>query len=87
MKGLFEPEERRATRTMAQALSAIKNRIVEPARAPGPSVIPDLVIAGVSREMITALHQLITDDHVSTFDASFRWRGNRRRRRWEILSG
>lgn len=72
-RSLFEPEERRATRTMAQALSAIQNRIVEPAHAPGPAVIADLVIAGVSREMITALHQIITEDSVSTFDASFRW--------------
>lgn len=72
-RSLFEPEERRATRTMAQALSAIQNRIVEPARAPSPSTITDLVIAGVSREMITALHQLLTEDSVSTFDASFRW--------------
>lgn len=69
----FEPEERRATRTMAQALSAIQNRIVEPAHAPSAAVITDLVIAGVSREMITALHQLLTEDSVSTFDASFRW--------------
>ncbi|MBD1539333.1 hypothetical protein HC749_14305 [Arthrobacter sp. S13_S34] len=69
----FEPEERRATRTMAQALSAIQNRIVEPAHAPRPAVITDLVIAGVSREMITALHQLLTEESVSTFDASFRW--------------
>lgn len=69
----FEPEERRATRTLAQALSAIQNRIVEPAHAPSTAVITDLVIAGVSREMITALHQLLSEDSVSTFDASFRW--------------
>lgn len=73
VRGAFEPEERRATRTMAQALSAIQNRIVEPAHAPSSAVITDLVIAGVSREMITALHQLLTEDSVSTFDASFRW--------------
>lgn len=58
---------------MAQALSAIHNRIVQPAHAPSPAVINDLVIAGVSREMITALHQLLSEDSVSTFDASFRW--------------
>ncbi|NIJ03320.1 hypothetical protein FHR86_003679 [Paenarthrobacter ilicis] len=73
VRSAFEPEERRATRTMAQALSAIQNRIVEPAHAPSAAVISDLVIAGVSREMVTALHQLLTEDSVSTFDASFRW--------------
>ena len=73
VRSAFEPEERRATRTMAQALSAIQNRIVEPAHAPSTAVITDLVIAGVSREMRIALHQLLTEDAVSTFDASFRW--------------
>ena len=70
---LFEPEERRATRTMAQALSAIQNRIVDPDRVPGPAVINDLIVAGVSREMVSALHQVVSDDSVTTFDASFRW--------------
>ncbi|WP_394253092.1 hypothetical protein [Arthrobacter pityocampae] len=70
---LYEPEERRATRTMAQALSAIQNRVVDPDRVPGPTVITDLIIAGVSREMVSALHQVVSDASVTTFDASFRW--------------
>jgi hypothetical protein len=70
---LFEPEERRATRTMAQALSAIQNRVVEPDRVPGATVITDLIVAGVSREMVGALHQVVSDASVTTFDASFRW--------------
>ncbi|WP_152915992.1 hypothetical protein [Arthrobacter sp. RIT-PI-e] len=73
LPSLYEPEERRATRTMAQALSAIQNRVVDPDRVPGPTVISDLIIAGVSREMVSALHQVVSDASVTTFDASFRW--------------
>jgi hypothetical protein len=72
---IWEPEERRATRTMAQALSAIRNRIVEPAHEPKPNVVADLVVAGVSREMVIALHSLISDESVATFDATFNWAG------------
>lgn len=70
-----ESEERRATRTMAQALTAVQTLVVEPAREPSRGTVDDLVISGVSREMMTALHNVVTVEAVSEFSAEFFWAG------------
>jgi hypothetical protein len=72
----YESEERRVTRTMAQSLAALKSLVVEPGKAPRKSVVADLVTAGVSREMVLAVHRVISDESVATFDASFSWAGS-----------
>lgn len=68
-----EPAERRITRTLAQALTAIQTRIVQPAQDPKPSDMHDLVAAGVSRELVLAVNQVVADQAVATFEAAFDW--------------
>lgn len=68
-----EPEERRATRTMAQALTAVQRLVVDPAKEPSIGTLDDLVVAGVSREMVTALHGVVSAEAVSVFSAEFIW--------------
>lgn len=70
-----ESAERRVTRTLAEALTAVQRRIVEPARLPTSSDIVPLVAAGVSREFVQALSSIVQDAAVSTFHVSFTWAG------------
>lgn len=70
---LVEPEERRMTRTLAQALTAIQHGIIEPAREPQGSIISDLVTSGVSREMVEAIERIVREDSVGIFNVSFKW--------------
>lgn len=69
----FEPEERRVSRTLAQALSAIQHGIVEPGKIPTGDTLAMTVAAGVSRELINALQSLVSEPAVSTFEANFEW--------------
>lgn len=71
----YEPEERSVTRTLAQALNAMQQRIVEPAREPDARDIVPLVGAGVTRELVVAVHSILSQPEVSDFRASFRWAG------------
>ncbi|MFC4081787.1 hypothetical protein [Amycolatopsis samaneae] len=68
-----EPPERRVTRTLAQALTAVETRIVQPARDPRPSDMHDLIAAGVSREFVLAVREVLDDPSVTTFEARFGW--------------
>jgi hypothetical protein len=72
---LVEPEERRTTRMLAQALAAIQHGIVEPAREPRGSVVNELVSTGVSREMIVAVEKIVGSAGVATFEVKFDWAG------------
>jgi hypothetical protein len=71
----YEPAERRVTRTLAQALGAVQQRIVEPAREPQLRDIPALVAAGVSRQFVGAIKSVLADQAVSEFNAVFQWAG------------
>lgn len=69
----FEPIERRVTRTFAQSLQALSVNIVEPAHDPRRSQMGNLITAGVSREFVVAISEILEGGSVSTFDASFDW--------------
>jgi hypothetical protein len=69
----LEPPERRVTRTLAQAMTALQNRIVQPARDPKASDMHDLVAAGVSRELVLAVNEVLGDPAVAVFEAAFEW--------------
>ena len=71
----YEPAERRVTRTFAQALAAVHQRIIEPAREPQARDIPPLVAAGVSRQFVVAVKSILADQAVSEFKANFQWAG------------
>jgi hypothetical protein len=70
-----EPAERRAMRTLAEALTAVSRLVVEPAQDPAAAVVPALVSAGVSLELVDALRAVVTDPAVSEFEATFSWAG------------
>lgn len=69
----YEPPERRVTRTLAQALTAINIRIVQPAREPTAADMVPLIAAGASRELVVAVNQVLSDPAVALLEASFAW--------------
>jgi len=69
----YEPAERRVTRTLAQALAAVQQGIVEPAREPHAQDIVSLIAAGVSRQLVVAVRSILADRAVSDFEATFQW--------------
>lgn len=71
----LEPPERRVTRTLAQALTAVNSLVVEPAKEPTSAVVAPLVAAGVSRELVAAVIQVLSDPAVAVLDTSFAWAG------------
>lgn len=68
-----ESEERRVTRTMAQAITSIYQTIIEPAKEPTARAINEAVIAGASREMVKALHDIVNEETVTGLDVTFSW--------------
>lgn len=68
-----ETDQRRATRTLAQALTAVYQNIIEPAVEPTRRAINETVVAGASRELVRALHDVVKEETVSAFDVTFSW--------------
>ncbi|MCC5953433.1 MAG: hypothetical protein JJU45_15185 [Acidimicrobiia bacterium] len=66
-----EPEERRATRTMAQALDSIQQRVIGPAREPAAGDVSAMVVAGVARETVVAIRNLLK--HEVSLGVQFEW--------------
>ncbi|MDQ0575234.1 hypothetical protein [Agromyces albus] len=69
----IEPAERRVTRTLAMALTALDRIAVRPARDPRPDDIAHLVQSGVSKELVSAVRAISLDSGVHAFDSEFRW--------------
>lgn len=69
----WEPAQRRVTRTLAQALAAVQRGIVEPARVPRARDIAPLVAAGVSRQFVGAVKDILANGAVGDFKATFQW--------------
>jgi hypothetical protein len=67
------PDERRVTRTLAQALEAIDQVLVRPEREPTDSDISASVAAGVSRELVDALARILNQEAVEELEATFEW--------------
>lgn len=72
-RDLYEPMERRVTRTLADALQALQQNVVEPARDVTVRALNPFVLAGGSREMVVALHRVLEQEAVGSFEASFAW--------------
>jgi hypothetical protein len=75
----LEPPERRVMRTFAQALAAIDRNVIAPEQSPSSGQLQAAVVAGASRELITAVHRVVTDSAVARFEAAFSWAGDVRR--------
>lgn len=68
-----ETEQRRVTRTMAQALTAVYKNIVEPAVEPTASAVNGAIVAGASRELVRALYDIVHEPTVKQLEVSFSW--------------
>lgn len=68
-----EPSERRMTRTLAEAISAVARRLVDPGVEPTPSAVAEAVNAGVTLQLVRALGNLLDDDNVGGVTATFSW--------------
>jgi hypothetical protein len=73
-----ESGQRRVTRTMAQALSAMKGQILDAPQLPSRSMLADLVVAGVTRESVMAVQRVLIAPGVTELDASFEWAAGHR---------
>jgi hypothetical protein len=60
-------------RTFAEALTAIDRQIIQPARHPQRSELAALVAVGLSREFVSAVHDIVSDPAVGSFGADFSW--------------
>jgi hypothetical protein len=69
----YEPAERRVTRTLAEALGALRSSIVEPAKDVTASALHPFVHAGGSRELVLAVSRVLEQEAVAVFEASFEW--------------
>jgi hypothetical protein len=61
------------TRTLADALQALQQNVVEPARDVTVQALNPFVLAGGSREIVVALHRVLEQEAVGSFEASFTW--------------
>lgn len=68
-----ETEVRRVTRTMAEALSTVESTLITPASEPTRQEITAMVDSGVSRELLSALYEVISAPAVLSFNTSFAW--------------
>lgn len=68
-----DPPEQRVTRTLATALEAVDELVVQPARVPTSDGIHHLVATGVSKEFVNALGDVLSSDGLATFSTDFEW--------------
>lgn len=72
-RSAYEPAERRVSRTLATALAALQQNIVQPAKAVTTRTLHPFVDAGGSRELVVAVSRILDQDAVAEFEASFEW--------------
>lgn len=69
----YEPAQRRVMRTLAEALSAVEQVVVRPGKMPQAKDANEIVAAGVSRELVNALIEVVDSPSVASFTADFDW--------------
>lgn len=68
-----ETQVRRVTRTMAEALSTVESTLITPDEEPTQQEIAAMVDSGVSKELLSALYEVISAPAVLSFNTSFAW--------------
>lgn len=68
-----ESEERRVTRTLAQAMAAFEKHVIQPAREPRASDLLPVIIAGGTKEMFSQVSRAISEPGVSWLETNFTW--------------
>lgn len=70
-----ESDERRVTRTLAQALDAFERQIVNPGTDPTPRALLPVVYAGGTKELLSKVAAALAEPDISFFETSFIWAG------------
>lgn len=70
-----ESDERRVTRTLAQALDAFQRQVVEPGIEPTPRSLLPVVYAGGTKELLNKVSNALAEPDISFLDTSFSWAG------------
>ncbi|KQZ86097.1 hypothetical protein ASD56_07500 [Microbacterium sp. Root166] len=70
-----ESDERRVTRTLAQALDAFERQVVDPGTAPTPRSLLPVVYAGGTKELLSKVATALAEPDISFFETSFIWAG------------
>lgn len=68
-----ESDERRVTRTLAQALDAIERQIVRPGTEPTRQTLLPVVYAGGSKELLNKVAIALAEPDISFLETSFIW--------------
>lgn len=70
-----ESDERRVTRTLAQALDAFERQVVKPGLDPTPRALLPVVYAGGTKELLNKVATALAEPDISFFETSFIWAG------------
>ena len=68
-----EPEERRVTRTMIDALGQLQRIAIEPDRVPSTEAVNELIHRGVTRNLLVSVKSIIEHDDVTGLDVTPKW--------------
>ncbi|KUM29350.1 hypothetical protein AQ436_06575 [Arthrobacter sp. EpRS66] len=72
-QSFHESNARRATRTMVESMAAVDAGLIQPEAEPNNSIVSDLVSIGVSRELITAIYDVVKHQSVANLDMNVAW--------------
>lgn len=70
-----ESDERRVTRTLAQAMQVIEKHVVQPDEGPSARSLLPVVYAGGSKELLTKLATTLADPDIAFLETNFTWAG------------
>ncbi|WP_120150520.1 hypothetical protein [Arthrobacter cheniae] len=70
-----ESDERRVTRTLAQALDAFERQVAKPGTEPTPRALLPVVYAGSTKELLNKVAAAPTEPDISFLETSFNWAG------------
>lgn len=70
-----ESDERRVTRTLAQALNAFERQVVTPGIKPTPRALLPVVYAGGTKELLNKVAAALAEPDISFLETSFIWAG------------
>lgn len=68
-----ESTQRRASRTLMQALGVLNSEVVQPDKPPTPDTVRMLIPAGVTRELVTAVRSMVVTEEVAQVGATATW--------------
>lgn len=68
-----EAPQRRASRTLMQALGLLDSEVLRPERMPNADMVRSLVPAGVTRELVSAVRAMVVTSQVDQVTATAEW--------------